>query len=206
VGLLVSCPRKGRLHTIARVSFALRISALWHFRRKSPVCLPSTVHKAGSTTLGIPGPASNAPLLMGQDRSPAFDCQAALRSSDYRRFAGRAFASLCPLPHLDDRPAVTHAISRRPSHACRTCCCTHRIRDSKALPPTQDILVQVSLRCGTLRLRSRVRFGGTASPYQVIDVDSLAEDLARVVTGRFDRLMTCGKPIAAALTGNWPRG
>ena len=29
----------------------LRISALLHFRRKSPVCLPSTVYKAGSTTV-----------------------------------------------------------------------------------------------------------------------------------------------------------
>jgi hypothetical protein len=31
-------------------SFALRISALLHFCRKSTVCLPSTVYKAGSTT------------------------------------------------------------------------------------------------------------------------------------------------------------
>ena len=31
-------------------SFALRISALPHFCGKSPVCLPSTVYKAGSTT------------------------------------------------------------------------------------------------------------------------------------------------------------
>ena len=53
---LVSHPcQKGRLpkgttvHPIAG-SFALRISVVPQFCRKSPACLPSTVYKAGSTT------------------------------------------------------------------------------------------------------------------------------------------------------------
>jgi hypothetical protein len=37
-------------HSNARRVFALRISTLPHFRRKSPACLPSTVYMASSTT------------------------------------------------------------------------------------------------------------------------------------------------------------
>jgi hypothetical protein len=37
-------------HSNVRRGFALRISTLPHFRRKSPACLPSTVHMASSTT------------------------------------------------------------------------------------------------------------------------------------------------------------
>jgi hypothetical protein len=42
--------KRTAFHSNARRVFALRISTLPHFRRKSPACLPSTVYMASSTT------------------------------------------------------------------------------------------------------------------------------------------------------------
>jgi hypothetical protein len=72
--------QKGRPSTRSRGLFALRISALPHFCRKSPVCLPSTVYKAGSTTprhrtanfCSVPardGPCHRLPLKFDLPRS-----------------------------------------------------------------------------------------------------------------------------------------
>jgi hypothetical protein len=103
-------------------SFALRISALPHFCGKSPVCLPSTVYKAGSTTwassdrefmLG-PGTRSAVPSLTRDARSVAVDASGI---APYRLLRVPAFASRCPylgtaLAGLDNRPALTDATRR----------------------------------------------------------------------------------------------
>ena len=106
-------------------SFALRISALSHFRRKSPVCLPSTVYKAGSTTWrrsdrefdAGPGTRRAVPSLTRDVRSAAFDASGI---APYRSLRVLAFASPCPHLEtasavLDDRPALTNAPSWRRS-------------------------------------------------------------------------------------------
>lgn len=108
----VPAKRHGLPHDRAG-SFALRISALPHFCRKSPVCLPSTVYKAGSTTSRhrtadfCSVPAGDAALPPLKRFDPPRSMQAALYSLYHCAFWRR-------LPASCDSPALTNATVAAP--------------------------------------------------------------------------------------------
>jgi hypothetical protein len=91
--------------------FALRISALPHFCRKSPVCLPSTVYRAGSQPRGI------GPRIFARSRHATHRAIADPRRFDLPRSMQSALHSLdrCGLSR-SRRPA---RISQQPGGASR---------------------------------------------------------------------------------------
>jgi len=88
--LLAIAVRRHALLTIARAVLPCESVHYWHFRCKSPVCLPSTVYKAGSTTVRGPHPGIHS--------------QAGLSSSTAAALPVAAFAALCP--HFDTASGV----------------------------------------------------------------------------------------------------